>query len=154
MIHFSKIFDRTNIFKTICFAVVCGLVAAEESTNGGNETLVPEEGAHIEKCVAVVTKDLFHWEYLKSTVTYQLKMRWQINMKVFLHCVLGHGCSGKVYLASDSRGRMFAVKLYLYDSKIMESFRGDRNEEEKKNQKEMAMEIRDRLWQATCLASR
>jgi protein-tyrosine phosphatase len=140
VIYFSEIFDRTNIFKALCFALVCGLVAAEKSTNDGNETLVPKEGAQIQKCVAVVSKKAsLYWEHLDCKATYQLKSRWSEDMRVFLHCVLGQGRSGKVYLASDSSGRMFAVKLYLYDSMIVEYYRVNKNRDET----EVAMEIRD-----------
>jgi hypothetical protein len=138
VLYFSEIFDRTNIFQALCFAVACGLVAAEKSIHDGNEILVPKEGAEIDKCVAVVRKTSFHWERLKCKATYRLKSQWRKDMRVFLHCVLGQGCSGKVYLASDSSGQMFAVKLYLYE---MESFRGGKNQEEQKSQKEVAMEI-------------
>jgi hypothetical protein len=141
VIYFSEIFDRTNIFKALCFALVCGLVAAEKSTNDGNETLVvPKEGAKIEKCVAVVSKKAsLSWEHLDCKATYQLKSQWSEDMKVFLHCVLGQGRSGKVYLASDSSGCMFAVKLYLYDSMTMEYYRVNNNQDET----EMAMDFRD-----------
>ena len=52
--------------------------------------------------------------------------------------MLGQGCSEKVYLSSDSAGQMFAVKLYLYDSMIMQSFAMTT-----KRAEEVATEIRD-----------
>jgi hypothetical protein len=152
VIYFSEIFDRTNIFQALYFVIACGVVGAEKSTHDGNETLVPKEGAQIKKCVAVVTKASLHWERLECKATYQLKSQWRKDMRVFLHCVLGQGFSGKVYLASDSSGQMFAVKLYLYDSKMMQSFRFDKNQEEQQSRKEVAMKICDveaKIWKKT-----
>jgi len=73
----------------------------------------------------VVKQHSLNWETLTCTATYQLKRKWQANLKVYLHCVLGQGCSGKVYLGSDSVGKMFAHSdrdgAYPDPDKVVES---------------------------------
>ena len=142
VIHFSEVFDHKNIFKALSFAVSCGIATSESnSSNQQNKVIFPQEGERMNCCVAVVTKDALCWKTIKCTATFCKKTKWHRQMKAYLYCVLGQGCSGKVYLASDSAGRMYALKLYLIDSDTMMAFRASVNEEVKQTQKEWLVAI-------------
>jgi hypothetical protein len=118
-LYCSEIFGREVMFEALYFAITCGIVAWEQAEGSAVPDLVPDEGAMLDRLVACVGKTSFAWETIKGTASYKLKTSWRKNMKVYLYSVLGHGCSGKVYLGSSSAGEMFAVKLYLFDPKVM-----------------------------------
>jgi hypothetical protein len=141
-IYHSSTFVLQGMFKALYFAIVCGIVAVEDSKKEDHK-LIPEEGESVDRCMAMLQERSFSWKTLKCTASYCLQKNWQPNRKVFLHCVLGHGSSGKVYLGSDINGCMFAVKLYLFDKKIMESYSPNDNIEEKEKQKISATKRRD-----------
>jgi hypothetical protein len=147
--YFSEIFDRTNMFKALYFAVVCGIVAVEASGSDQCDQLVPKEGEHMDRCVNVVTTDddvSLYWKKLKCTATYSCKTRWNARRtESYLHCVLNRGGWGKVYLASDSSGRMYALKLYLAGAKLIWT------NDEDESDFDVAMRIRDKAagrWKA------
>jgi hypothetical protein len=142
IIYHSSTFVLQGMFKALYFAIVCGIVAVEDSKKEDHK-LIPEEGESVDRCMAMLQESSFSWKTLKCTASYCLQKNWQPNRKVFLHCVLGHGSSGKVYLGSDINGCMFAVKLYLFDEKIMQSFSQKDNSEEKEKQKMLATKRRD-----------
>ena len=127
-IFISDVFENTDLVKALYLSIACGLVSAEETT-GIDRRLVPDEGEEFSGDFGRVKVDGFTWTtHCARRATYALKRNWRKDQIVFLHAVLGIGGSGKVYLCSDTQGRMFATKLYLHTAEVMSNYDPQENQ--------------------------
>ena len=77
----------------------------------------------MERPTAIVSENSYGFRKPNCTVTYKFPRRQPREKdKFFLLCALGHGSSGKAFLATTQRGNAFVFKMYFVNSEGMVNF--------------------------------
>ena len=141
-IFFSETIGLKDMLKGFYLAIACAIVSAKQSSAAnGNQTTdrIPKEGELVAgKYYNLVQAESYAWRKISDNIkaTFALKEIWRKDVKIYLKEVLGMGSTGKVYLAMDSSGRHFAIKMLFFDSKTMKQFDPNENMKEREQQRE------------------
>jgi hypothetical protein len=125
-VRYSPVFESNNIVRALILALRCGIKAAQDHPMSSRR--LPNHGETMGGECGLMDADGLEWKTLPNTKAwnYQGVVR---ASKLYLWKMIGHGATGRAYLACTSAGTACVLKFILFDDRSVSSLPDDEKDE-------------------------
>jgi hypothetical protein len=125
-VRYSPVFESSNCVRALILALRCGIKAAQ--CHPMSPRRLPSHGETMGGECGLMDEDGMEWKTLPNTTAwnYQGVVR---ASRLYLWKMIGHGATGRVYLACSSAGTACVLKFILFDDRSVSSLPDDEKDE-------------------------